>query len=148
MDIRKSEYQKLTDEVSPPSKKGKDFVRAYLVGGLICVIGQCFFTLYSKVGFSADSARALTSVTLIVISAVLTGAGVYQHIGRIGGAGSLVPITGFANAVVSPALDNKPEGKVLGTGAQMFTIAGPVIVYGTLAATVYGLGIYIVNFFR
>lgn len=147
MDIRRSEYKKMTQKASPPSKKVLDFFKAYLVGGCICVIGQCFWTLFESVGVNEENARAFTSVTLVLISAILTGCGVYQKIGKFGGAGSLVPITGFANAVVSPALDNKPEGKILGTGAQIFTIAGPVIVYGTLAATIYGFIVYLVMLF-
>lgn len=147
MDIRRSDYSKMADKASPPSKKFVNFFKAFLVGGTICLIGQCFMRLYEGLGLGEEQTRAFTSVSLVVISAILTGLGVYEKIGKFGGAGSLVPITGFANAVVSPALDNKPEGKILGTGAQIFTIAGPVIVYGVIAATIYGLIIYIASLF-
>lgn len=143
MSITRKEYSDMADKASPPSKKIKNFFKAWLTGGIICTLGECFFKLYLYLGADEDTSRLLVSVTLVVLSAILTGFGIYDNIARFGGAGTLVPITGFANAVVSPALDNKPEGKILGTGAQIFTIAGPVIVYGTIAASVYGVIYYL-----
>lgn len=143
MDMKRKDFNKIVDNKSPKSKMVSNFFKAYLVGGLICTVGQALFTLYHNLGVDEESAKIITSVSLVFLSAVLTSIGVYDNLARFAGAGTLVPITGFANAVVSPALDNKPEGKILGTGVQMFSIAGPVIVYGVLAANIYGLIYYI-----
>lgn len=112
---------------------------AFLVGGSICTVGQIFLYIYLAVGMEKTLASTLTSVTLVLISVILTGFDVYDSIAKRGGAGTLVPITGFANAVVAPAIDNKAEGYVLGLGAKIFTIAGPVILYGTLSSVLYGI---------
>lgn len=139
MKMTNSEYDKLTKRLSPPSKMYKTLPKAFLIGGLICTIGQCFTNLYTYLGLDKDDAGTVTSITLVFISAMLTGFKVYDKIAKHGGAGTLVPITGFANAVVSPALEFKTEGFVVGTAAKMFLIAGPVIVYGITASVIYGI---------
>ncbi len=146
--MKRKEYNTLVQSAAPKSKLALNFCKAFLVGGLICTLGQALLELYQRLGASEDNAKIITSVSLILISAVLTSLSLYDKIAKFGGAGTLVPITGFANAVVSPALDNKPEGKILGTGVQMFSIAGPVIVYGVLAANVYGLIYYLLKLFK
>lgn len=147
MNVSKEEYDELTKKASPNSKSYKTIPMAFLVGGLICVIGQLLLSLYLNLGMNEDAAGTLVSVTLIGIAAILTGFNVYDNIAKIGGAGTLVPITGFANAVVSPALEFKTEGLVLGLGAKMFIIAGPVIVYGMLASVIYGVILWITTLF-
>ena len=113
--------------------------KAFVVGGLICCVGQAFFELYRAAGLDKETAAPVVSVTLVFLGALLTGLGVYDNIARFAGAGSLVPITGFANSVVSPALEFKSEGFITGMAAKMFVIAGPVLVYGTAASVVYGV---------
>lgn len=125
----------------------KTLPKAFLIGGTICTIGEGLLNLYAYLGLNEEHAAAVTSMTLIFISALLTGFEVYDRIAQHGGAGTLVPITGFANAVVSPAIDFKSEGYVLGLGAKMFVIAGPVIVYGVSASVLYGIIYYIVGLF-
>lgn len=122
-------------------------VKAFAVGGLICCIGEAFSDLYSYFGADADTASALVSMTLIFITAALTGAGVFDKIAKHAGAGTLVPITGFANAMISQSIDAKCEGFILGVGAKMFTVAGPVIVYGTASSVIYGIIFYIISLF-
>ena len=139
MNISNKEYGRLTKKLSPPSAKVKDFLWAYIVGGLICVIGQLLMELYGYFGATEKQIKMLVPVTLIFIAALLTGLGLFPKIAKRAGAGTLVPITGFANAVVSPAIEFKNEGFVLGVGANMFKIAGPVIVYGVLASAIYGV---------
>ena len=139
MNVSKKQYDKMVKKASPPSPKIKNFVLAYTIGGLICVIGQLFKELYVYLGLSEDVVKMLVPVTLIFLAAVLTAFKVFDNIAKFAGAGTLVPITGFANAVVSPAIEYKKEGFVLGVGANMFKIAGPVIVYGTVASVVYGV---------
>ena len=139
MDMTPKEYQ---DYVAKKQKKSpivKDTVLAFLIGGAICVLGQGIQELWTAAGLDRESAGTATSVSLVFLSILLTGLNLYNKIGRFGGAGTLVPITGFANAVASPAIDFKAEGFILGVGAKMFTIAGPVIVYGVSASVVYGL---------
>ena len=137
--MSKKEYSVLAKKLSPKSPKVKDFVLAYLVGGFICVIGQLFMELYEVLGLNEKTVKTLVPVTLIFIAALLTGLKLFDKIAKRAGAGTLVPITGFANAVVSPAIEFKSEGFVLGVGANMFKIAGPVIVYGTVASIIYGV---------
>ena len=120
---------------------------AFWVGGSICLGGQLLRTLYRAAGAPADMAGILVSVTLVFLAAAATGFGIFDNIARYAGAGTLLPITGFANAVVSPAIDTKNEGFILGVGANMFKIAGPVIVYGTVASVLYGLIYWIVTLF-
>ena len=144
--ITNKQYAELVKKASPNSQKLLDFVKAFVTGGTICVLGQLLNTIYVNVGLSELEVKAAVPCTLIVISALLTAFGVYDNIASFGGAGALVPITGFSNAVVSPALEFKSEGYVLGTGAKLFTIAGPVIVYGTLTAVIYGVILVIVGY--
>ena len=132
------EYGKLVNELSPDSPMGKDCVLAFVVGGLICTLGQVFLGLYGKLGLDRDNAGTAASMTLVALSALLTGLSLYDNIAKFAGAGTLVPITGFANAVAAPAVEFKTEGFILGVGAKMFTIAGPVIVYGVAASVIYG----------
>ena len=132
------EYGKLVEDVSPKSPIGKDCLGAFVVGGIICAIGQFFIHFYTKLGLDKDAAGTAASMSLVVISATLTGLSLYDNIAKFAGAGTLVPITGFANAIAAPAVEFKTEGFILGVGAKMFTIAGPVIVYGLSASVVYG----------
>ena len=147
MQPTKKEYDKMTKKASPPSPKLKDCSIAFLVGGFICMIGQLLFALYENCGFKTDEVKMLVPSTLITIAAILTGFGLFAPIAKFAGAGTLVPITGFSNSVVSPAIEFKSEGWVLGLGAKMFTIAGPVIVYGTVASVVYGIIYWITTLF-
>ena len=133
------EYEKWTQKASPNSKSIVDIPKAFVIGGLICVIGQMLMNIYMYLGAEKEIAGTLVSVSLIFLSALLTGLNLYHKIAKHGGAGTLVPITGFANAVAAPAIEFKTEGFIMGVGAKMFVIAGPVIVYGTLASAVYGI---------
>jgi stage V sporulation protein AC len=133
--ISKDNYKQYVFEMSPKSSHGKNMLWAFLIGGLICVIGQAFIELY-KLFTTPETASVLASSTLVLIAAILTGFGVYDNIGRFAGAGSTIPITGFSNAVVAPALEYKSEGYIYGVGAKMFTIAGPVIVNGVFISVV------------
>lgn len=142
-----NEYGKIVKKLSSPSPKVKDFICAYVIGGIICVIGQLFTELYEYLEFSEKAVKMAVPVTLIFIAALLTGLKLFDKIAKHAGAGTLVPITGFSNAVVSPAIEFKAEGYVLGVGANMFKIAGPVIVYGTVAGVVYGIICYIIELF-
>lgn len=148
MNISQKEYGQMAKKASPNSKSYITIPSAFLVGGLICVIGQLLFAWYQSMGSDLISSQTLVSISLIALSAILTGLNVYDNIAKFGGAGSLVPITGFANAVVSPALEFKTEGLVLGLGAKMFIIAGPVIVYGTLTSVLYGVIYYLITLLR
>ncbi len=143
--INKQEYSQMVKIASKPSPKIRDFIFAYISGGFVCVIGQLLFEAFINFGLEEINARGLVCVSLIFIAAVLTAIGVFDDIARFAGAGVLVPITGFSNAVVSPAIEFKNEGFVLGVGAKMFAIAGPVIVYGTVAAVLYGVIYWICN---
>lgn len=133
------EYNQLIRELAPESPVKKDFFKAFFFGGLICVLGQFLISLYSDLGLENQSASGAASMTLVCLAALLTGLGVFDDIAKHAGAGTLVPITGFANAVAAPAVEFKTEGMILGTAAKMFTIAGPVIVYGVSASVIYGL---------
>lgn len=139
MNMSKKEYNRYVARLAQKSPLGKDLLRSFLVGGLICVIGQLLLNGFTALDLSEQDAAAATSVSLVFLSAVLTGLSVYDDIAKFAGAGTLVPITGFANAVVSPAIEFKAEGFVTGMAAKMFIIAGPVIVYGTVASVLYGL---------
>lgn len=145
--MNNAEYDRLSKEKSPRSPLLKDTVCAFLVGGGFCLLGQALKLLYQSWGSEEQTAGTLVSVSLVLLSAVLTGLGLYDKLAKHAGAGTLVPITGFANAVVSPAVEFKPEGQVLGVAAKMFTIAGPVIVYGTVASVVYGVIYWITTLF-
>lgn len=143
MAITGGEYGKMTKKASPPTNKIKNGIFAFLIGGFICALGEGAGMIYERIGLNADEVKLMIPVTLIVIASVLTALGVFDNIAYYAGAGTIVPITGFANSIVSPAMEFQSEGRILGTGAQMFRIAGPVIVYGTLAAVIYGIVYYI-----
>ena len=136
--MTEKQYQKLVEEMAPKSPIVKDCLNAFWIGGLICSIGQFFLNYYTNLGLSKENAGTATSMTMVALSALLTGLSLYDNIAKYGGAGTLVPITGFANAIAAPAVEFKTEGMILGTAAKMFTIAGPVIVYGLAASVVYG----------
>ncbi len=139
MNLSKEEYAQLVQQSAPHSKTGRNMLRAFLVGGLICTLGQALLALYAALGLEEEAAGTACSVTLVALGALLTGFGVYDRLAKFGGAGSLLPITGFANAVAAPALEFKTEGRIAGSAAKMFVIAGPVIVFAVSAGTVYGL---------
>ena len=143
----KAQYEQMTKKASPPSPNGKNCVWAFMVGGLLCAAAEVECQALTMAGVELQQARTLTSCSLILLAAVLTVAQVFDNIAKHAGAGTLVPITGFANAVVSPAIEFKSEGFILGVGAKMFTIAGPVIVYGVSASVVYGLIYWITTLF-
>ena len=138
MDMDAKQYGDYVRAMSPDSALGRDLLRAFLVGGAICSFGQTLILLYTRLGAGEADAATWCSVTLIALSAVCTGLGWYDELARFAGAGSLVPITGFSNAVASPALEFKTEGWVTGTAVKIFTIAGPVLVFGTAASVIYG----------
>lgn len=139
------EYDALVRQLSPRSPIYKDTTLAFAVGGGICTLGQLIGRLWEQLGLTAQEAGTATAVTLVFLSVVLTSLGLYHRLARYAGAGTLVPITGFANAVASPAIDFRAEGLVTGTAVKMFTVAGPVIVYGTAASVVYGLALYLLG---
>ena len=139
MEISPQEYQRYVQEKAKKSPIVKDTALAFVIGGLICVLGQAIQNGWAAAGLSQQDAGTATSCTLVFLSALLTGLNLYNKIARFGGAGTLVPITGFANAVVSPAIDFKSEGFITGMAAKMFTVAVPVIVFGTLASVIYGI---------
>ena len=137
--MTEKEYAQLVGEMSPRSPMWKDCLNAFWIGGLICTLGQLIMAGYLQIGLDREKAGTAMSMTLVALSALLTGLSVYDDIAKRAGAGTLVPITGFANAIASPAVEFKTEGFILGVGAKIFTIAGPVIVYGVSASVVYGL---------
>ena len=141
------QYGKLVKEMAPKSPLGKDCLLAFLVGGAICMLGQAILNGYQALGLDAEKSATACSMTLVALSALLTGLSLYDNIAKYAGAGTLVPITGFANAVSSAAIEFKTEGFILGVGAKMFTIAGPVIVYGVSASVIYGLVYWITTLF-
>lgn len=139
------DYQKLVDKIKPKPEVLRNALAAFFVGGLICMLGQGIGMGFESAGLSEKEASAATVATLIFIGALLTGIGVYDDIGRFAGAGSIIPITGFSNSIVSAAMEYKSEGYVFGVGARMFTIAGPVLVYGFVTSTVIGLIYYLIR---
>lgn len=139
MKMTKKEYKKYAENKADKSPIIKNMINAFWIGGLICTIGQFFSQIFINVGIDKEMSGTLTSITLVFISATLTALNVYDNIAKIAGAGTLVPITGFANAVVSPAMEFKNEGYIMGVAANMFKIAGPVIAYGIIASVVSGL---------
>lgn len=145
MRISNKQYDGMVKKASPNSPIVLDCIKAFLIGGAICCFGQLLFYIFRKSGMSLDESRSLVSIALIIITAILTGIGVFDKIAKHAGAGTIVPITGFANSVVSPAMEFKSEGFIMGTGASIFKVAGPVILYGTTAASVYGLIYFIVE---
>lgn len=138
MSVSKKEYDKMAKEASPNSPILINCLKAFAFGGAICCFGELLFELYEKTNMNNDEIKALVSITLIVITAVLTAIGVFDKIARHAGAGTIVPITGFANSIVCSAMEFKNEGKIMGVGAKIFNIAGPVILYSTAAGVVYG----------
>ena len=148
MNLTNTEYKKYVKKHAVPSPVIKDTVKAFAAGGTICAFGQVLQYFYLWLGMEKEIAPVMVSVTLILVSVVMTGLGFYDSVARHSGAGTLVPITGFANAVVSPAIDNKAEGVVLGIGAKLFSVAGPVILFGTLSSVVYGVFYYVLKAFK
>lgn len=146
MEMKKETYKKYVDARAPKSPLWRNCLRAFWVGGMICVLGQGLTQLYTDVcGMSKEDAGTLCAATLVLLAVILTGLGVFDRIAKYAGAGTMIPITGFANAVVSPAIDSHAEGLVLGVGAKIFSIAGPVLLYGTLAGMLYGIIYWIVG---
>ena len=146
MNMDKDTYRRFADAHAPRSPIGKNCLFAFLIGGTICTLAQGLLELYMRgFGMEKTDAATLTSVTLIFSAVLLTGLGVFDRIARVAGAGTLVPITGFANSVVSPAIDSHAEGLILGVGAKIFTVSGPVLLYATLAGSVYGVVYWIVT---
>lgn len=142
--MTKQEYAQWTQEESPRSKGPVNIFKAFLSGGVVCTIGQLLLSLYERLG-AGENAAIFASLSLVILSAVLTGLNVYDNIAKHAGAGTLVPITGFANSMVSAAMEFKTEGYILGLGAKMFSIAGPVIVYGVSASVIYGIILYFIQ---
>ena len=146
MDINKEEYKKLVKQRAPKSPCLKNCCFAFLIGGGICVLGQAMFDFYRNfTNYTDESVYACVTVTMIFLAALLTGFGVFDSIAKVAGAGTLVPVTGFANSVVSPAIDTKAEGLILGVGEKIFTVAGPVILYGILSGALYGVVLLILD---
>ena len=145
--MTEKEYGELIKEMMPRSPIWKDCLCAFVVGGLICALGQVFLNWYGAMGLDKDAAGTAASMSLVALSALFTGLSLYDNLAKHAGAGTLVPITGFANAIAAPAVEFKTEGFILGVGAKMFTIAGPVIVYGVSASVVYGLIYWITTLF-
>ena len=142
MQLDERSYGKYVDLKSEKTDIFANILKAFATGGIICVIGEAFYDLFIFLSVSAETSKMLAPLALIFITAILTGFGIFDNITHFAGAGTLVPITGFANAVISPAIDNKYEGYILGVGSKMFVIAGPVIVYGTIASVIYGVVYY------
>ncbi|MCR4437015.1 MAG: stage V sporulation protein AC [Clostridiales bacterium] len=141
----KEDYRKYVEQISPKSKVLRNVVRAFIIGGLICIVGQFITNLLTALGLKKDELSSITTIIMIFLGAILTGLNIYDELGRYAGAGSIVPITGFANSIVSPAMEFKSEGYVTGVGAKMFVIAGPVIVYGVAASVVVGILYYLIK---
>ena len=140
--VTKKEYSEMSKKASPNSRSWVNVPVAFLIGGAICTLGEIFLNIFTKFGFEKESAGAWACIILVFLSALFTGLGLYEKLAKHAGAGTLVPITGFANAVVSSAIESKTEGFILGVGAKIFTIAGPVILYGTTASVIYGVIYY------
>lgn len=147
MQMSNNEYSAYVDQIAPKSKVLKNCFNAFWIGGTICLLGQFLLTFFESLELGQTEAATYVSISLVLLSAILTGLAVYDDIAKIAGAGTLVPITGFANSVVAPAVEFQTEGLILGTCAKMFTIAGPVIVFGVTASVVYGLIYWITTLF-
>ncbi|WP_349672626.1 SpoVA/SpoVAEb family sporulation membrane protein [Lacrimispora sp.] len=147
MEVNKKAYEAYVKEVTPVNKKFPNIIKAFFVGGIICTIGQICTTLIMNQGAEKDTASAWTTLILIAASVILTGLNIYPKITKFGGAGALVPITGFANSVVAPAVEFKAEGQIFGIGCKIFTIAGPVILYGILSSWILGVIAYVLKAF-
>ena len=144
---KNEDYKKITEKYSKKSPVGKDTLLAFLVGGFLCFLGELLAFLYTRLGASEENSYLLVTVSFIVLASIATALGFFDKIARYGGAGTLVPVTGFSNAVTSAAIDNRSEGFVTGVGAKIFTVAGPVILFSTLAGTLYGLIYYFYTLF-
>ena len=144
--MSKEEYKKYVDKKSPNSKLLLNASRAFLVGGLICAVGQFFSNSFRQMGFDPDIVASLTAMTMVFLGVLFSALNIYDDLGKFAGAGSIVPITGFANSIVSPAMEYRSEGYVLGIGARMFLIAGPVLVYGITASVIVGIIHYLIRF--
>ena len=145
--MNKKEYKKFADKKAPPSNTAADCLKAFLFGGAICTVGQVLFSLYQSVGLDEEMTANAVSITLIFLGVLLTGLDIYPKLAKHAGAGTIVPITGFANSVASPAIEARTEGFVMGVGTKIFTIAGPVIVYGVSAAFAAGIWYWISSLF-
>ena len=145
MNMSKQANQAYVKEISPPSPLGKNMLCAFLVGGAICTVGQFFSNWYTSMDMGKDAASTATSVTMIFLGALLTALNLYDNIAKFGGAGTIIPISGFANSIVSPAMEFKSEGLILGLAAKMFVVAGPVLVYGILTSSAYGLVLFLIG---
>jgi len=145
MKMTKKEYGEYVKKKSPNSKLWRNVLRAFVSGGIICTIGEGIIHMYMAFGLDPDKAATATSITLVFLGAFLTGIGIYDKLAKFSGAGTLVPITGFANSIVSPALEFKTEGFITGTSAKMFVIAGPVLVFGISASVIYGILLAIIT---
>ena len=143
--MTEKQYDQLIKELSPKSPAWKDCLWAFCVGGAICALGQFFINWYASLGLNKSDASGAASMTLVVLAALLTGLGVFDDIAKRAGAGTLLPITGFANAIAAPAVEFQTEGFILGVGAKIFTIAGPVILYGVSTSAVYGFIYWLVS---
>ena len=148
MNMEKQTYKRFVDAHAPHSPTGKNCLFAFFIGGGICMLGQLLRDVFERLcHMNAEDAGTLTSVTLIFFAVLLAGGGIFDRIAKYAGAGTLVPITGFANSVVSPAIDSHAEGLILGVGAKIFTVAGPVLLYGTLAGAIYGVLYWLISLF-
>ncbi|MBQ9079699.1 MAG: stage V sporulation protein AC [Clostridia bacterium] len=145
MNIGKQNYPRYVNARAPRSAIVQNCIRAFFVGGFICMFGESLNHIYMALGMSKENAGTLCSITLVFVAVLLTGLGVFDKIAKFAGAGTLVPITGFANSVASPAMDSHAEGAILGIGVKIFTVAGPVLLYGTLAGAIYGVIYYLVG---
>ncbi|SPF35430.1 Stage V sporulation protein AC [Candidatus Desulfosporosinus infrequens] len=143
--VTPEQYKQLAQQYTPKPTVVKNVVRAFIVGGVICAIGQIFINLFVTFGLARIEAATAATATMIFLGALLTGLGIYDEIGKFGGAGSIVPVTGFANSIVAPAMEFKREGYVLGVGAKLFTVAGPVLVYGIATSIVVGIVYYFLH---
>lgn len=143
--MTKEKYCKIASRRAKRSDVCKNVLKAFIIGGCVCLIAHCFFKLYGNLGLSEENSRLLSTISMIFIAGLLTGLGVFDKIAKHGGGGTLVPITGFSNAVSSPAIESKSEGFINGIGAKMFVIAGPVIVYGLTASVIYGIIYYFLS---
>ncbi len=143
--VSKKEYKEMSKKASPPSRSWINVPVAFLIGGLICMLGEGILNIFLHYDFDKETAAAWTSIILVTLSALFTGLGLYEKLAKHAGAGTLVPITGFANSISSSALEAKSEGFILGVGAKIFTIAGPVILYGSAAAVLYGIIYYFIS---
>ena len=146
--VRNENYNKYVKQVTPTFSTGKNCIKAFIIGGIICTIGQAFMNYYFSLSSNMELSKAYTTLSLVFLSVLLTGLGLYQKLAKFGGAGTLVPITGFANSVAAPAVEYKKEGQIFGIGCKIFTIAGPVILYGIFSSWLLGFIYYILKLLK